>query len=266
MERTFPDWRSPDEYPRRFEDWDLLRWAWEFLRRNTEYRADFLRYSALPLYDEEGRKTGACSGEPAALNEPMAYRYSDPLALAGETVHEYIQRMEAAEVDYFECSLTDYLCDKWNLMWLPNPDDADAWEIISFFDDMPPYDGSTPAGEGQIALLFDLRFPIDRQIEEAKAQLLAELDSISRSVQGIQLVRAPKPRRDRFPEYLRAFDGYRAGATARQIAQVLFPSLPAELTRDPGITRAESAVKAGERLVQSGFRDLVRWLHGNHPP
>jgi hypothetical protein len=37
-----PDWRSPSNY-HYLEKLDRAGWAWEFLRRNQEYRKDFVR-------------------------------------------------------------------------------------------------------------------------------------------------------------------------------------------------------------------------------
>lgn len=37
-----PDWRSPSNY-HYLEKLDRAEWAWEFLRRNREYRKDFVR-------------------------------------------------------------------------------------------------------------------------------------------------------------------------------------------------------------------------------
>ena len=45
-----PDWRKPDDYPTPLpesDDSDVLQWKWEFLRRDEEYRQDWLRFRAL---------------------------------------------------------------------------------------------------------------------------------------------------------------------------------------------------------------------------
>lgn len=71
---SFPDWRDDSAYPRTFDDWPLMKWVWEFLRRNREYQADYAKYIALPWCTDDG-KTGKLCGKAIRVWEPMDYRY-----------------------------------------------------------------------------------------------------------------------------------------------------------------------------------------------
>ena len=52
-----PDWMDMNTgvYPDHGDD--LSSWAWEFLRRNPEYQADYARWAALPDDDGNGNKS-----------------------------------------------------------------------------------------------------------------------------------------------------------------------------------------------------------------
>ena len=52
MEWERPDWRDPNQYPDP-KTTPLKQWAWEFLRRNSEYQADYLRYATKQSLSEE---------------------------------------------------------------------------------------------------------------------------------------------------------------------------------------------------------------------
>ena len=46
MSFVAPDWRVESEYPSPDQNTGLSFWAWQFLRRNREYNADWNKYSA----------------------------------------------------------------------------------------------------------------------------------------------------------------------------------------------------------------------------
>ena len=76
-----PDWRDPKAYPKA-TDTSLKQWAWEFLRRNTDYQADFCRLSAGDyehggeLSQELGEKYGIEIMCDPAINNPPIGRLS----------------------------------------------------------------------------------------------------------------------------------------------------------------------------------------------
>lgn len=53
---SFPDWRDRNAYEG-YQDWSNRRWAWEFLRRNDEYRKTCARFRVTPA--REGRSASA---------------------------------------------------------------------------------------------------------------------------------------------------------------------------------------------------------------
>ncbi|MBD5805331.1 hypothetical protein AZOA_47840 [Azoarcus sp. Aa7] len=272
---SFPNWRDASVYPQDFDDWPLMKWVWEFLRRNVDYQDDYARYASLPAYTDDG-KTGKLQGTAIRGWEPMTYRHSDPPALAGESGDEYLNRMEAEGCDFAESALGDYLADKWGVDLLLDPASPDAWilddgtgDVLSLLyprlgkiqvpsepELLHGFEGADKWNERSIR--FDLRRPIDRQVEEARRILLFERDEM-RKQREVSCVSSPKLHKGKLPEYLRAFDAKSSGATAPEIAELMYPNLPRELPRDAGITRAEHAMRAGTRYVQHGYLDLMLW-------
>lgn len=113
-----PDWTKTEGYVDHKND--MQQWAWECLRRNPEYQADYARWAALPdtETDADGlsNKTekydlsyGDCTS--------MLYCYADPPALNNtETVGEYTKR-----TGIYPDLLHVHLCQKWGLEILADP-------------------------------------------------------------------------------------------------------------------------------------------------
>lgn len=109
---AWPDWRKPEEYP----DPDLAppdRWAWEFLRRNPEYQADFQRLG----------EDGGYYCIPMGAN-PIPYPE------LGLKVPMTAEEEEAAFMALFEGgkSLVGDLEFKWGVKPIASPDAEDAWK------------------------------------------------------------------------------------------------------------------------------------------
>lgn len=90
------NWRSAEGYPA--PGTPLEQWAWEFLRRNPQYRADWREYQSLcdALRKRYGTKIGA-DREPTAfaawdLRDAEAIVY-DPPRLNGESEEAWITRV-----------------------------------------------------------------------------------------------------------------------------------------------------------------------------
>ncbi len=109
---AWPDWRKPEEYP----DPDLAppdRWAWEFLRRNPEYHADFQR-----LGEDGGYYCIPMEANPIPYPE------------LGLKVPMTAEEEEAAFTALFEGgkSLVGDLEFKWGVKPIASPDAEDAWK------------------------------------------------------------------------------------------------------------------------------------------
>lgn len=117
-----PDWENADWYTALAAD----GLAWEFLRRNKEYVADWGRYQSAPEFNHAGGKTGKFSGRAHVPWDPMTCYGCSPPALEGETLEQYEARMKAEDVDYEVENLESWLCRKWGIDELYNPADPNG--------------------------------------------------------------------------------------------------------------------------------------------
>lgn len=139
-----PDWSDPAAYSEFRSRGDL---AWQFLRRNAEFQADWKWYASVPeFWPDGGGKTPKITGRSFDLAAPMIYYYANPPGQPDETLEEYEARM--GECSYFVTNLEDGLCRKWGVKWINSPalpcfrlepyDDpfpvVDSWRDVLFVD------------------------------------------------------------------------------------------------------------------------------------
>jgi hypothetical protein len=183
-----PDWRDPAQYPR---NRSLRSWAWEFLRRNPEYRAAW-REHIEPFFDPAFRHRDRDVG----LVGPAHHVPADKQA---EVVHRF-------GLDSFPPSPDDDRPPRFTGTGLRYTAEHEARMLLH---------------PGQIAVIFDLTRPIRRQLAAAKMVFAEE-----KQQGGI-----PEPHRNRieqFAPYLRVLDGVVAGATHSAIGAELFENQSTE--------------------------------------
>lgn len=266
-----PDWKNDDAYPQRDEDWSPYGWAWAFLRRNTDYRADYERFAALPSYYSHGGKTSKWSGRSPADDDDMALRYCDPPALPGETWKQYWVRVKDKVVD--EMPLEAFLMNKWGVVTLENPADEEA--LIGSLIETPPevieIPRAEPSGTGywsewmpsadgreHVTIRFDLRFSVEKQIDRAQEILLERIEDLSQSNFPLERIKSGGKHRDFLPKYLRAFDANWQGATNAEIGKKLFPKKYGEESGDSLKAAVRRAIANGTNLVNGGYKDLLK--------
>lgn len=198
-----PDWTDPQTYTDHGDD--MAAWAWEFLRRNPEYQADFAHYMSVPWcypggYPEGGRTPKVASPtSPADDDEMIYFDREPPAANPSETFGEYVRRT-GREPERLETALLK----KWRMEILRDP--ASSEPAFHTARDMPPYHLETAwhemvfrsyatncpgleqrvfdehmgsdvlilpgdCGDLMHVLAFDLRRPLAPQLERAKLLL-----------------------------------------------------------------------------------------------
>lgn len=129
------NWRTGGGYPEHGERTDL--WAWEFLRRNPEYKADWRRFLAVAgelrgsyakPYDNLPDNWESDPGRPywiiskAADEGDTRARVYDPPAQGSESESEYISRIRAAGIrSWRSISLAGALGARWGLEKITDP-------------------------------------------------------------------------------------------------------------------------------------------------
>lgn len=186
-----PDWRDVSAYTDHGND--LLSWAWEFLRRNPEYQADYASWAALP--DSEVDENGVSGWTPKYYRtygdwESMIYFQptSGHPVRKGETVGEYEARTgQGVQL------LHIHLLEKWGLEHeLPDPAAELATEGR---EKLPPYFPQyvePPPGESERPRL--LSIPWDQEDDsfmetfsiDIRLNLEAQLNAIEETVRGMK--------------------------------------------------------------------------------
>jgi hypothetical protein len=238
----WPNWQNPAEYP----DPELAppeRWAWEFLRRNPDYQADYRRlcdegrFYAVPgeandiPYSELGLRVPTNGAE---AFEALAIKKTSPLA----------RKLE----------------QKWGVKPIASPEAADAWKWLSMAPGVVQLLGAhtdhlphPPLKQTEILVKIDAAGPIDDQLKTATHLLKLYRDGFKIKPYG------ERERRHLWALYLRLLD-------ARQqtkppgwgtLAGMLSKESPEGWTE----SRARRAHGAACALRDGGWR----FIAGRHP-
>jgi hypothetical protein len=80
-----PDWRDSRQYPPASKTTSMQRWAWEFLRRNPDYQADYAVQAAIP--DD---------GDPKNAEKVLAFRAKYHIGKMPNPASEYSSNVRRA--------------------------------------------------------------------------------------------------------------------------------------------------------------------------
>ncbi|MFZ5659568.1 MAG: DNA -binding domain-containing protein [Pseudomonadota bacterium] len=248
-----PDWTDQSKYPSHHL---LSYWAWEFLRRNAGYQNDYKAFSSLPDAIDNNT-TGKWKG---SLREPLHCFYCNPAAMPGETVEEYLIRN--AHEDWQAIPMADYLCSKWGISPVPHdPSNDNPFALGPGFEEYrPPIvdysdEGLVPTESGEIAVLFNLAWPIEDQLEAAKEALL-ERRKTWEQLAGFKRRRQARERSSSYKTYLRLLDAELTGASVSDMADVLFPHIRNIYPDFSANDRVKKSLQAARRMRDSGYRAL----------
>ncbi|QYZ66707.1 MAG: hypothetical protein HPY30_12375 [Gammaproteobacteria bacterium (ex Lamellibrachia satsuma)] len=207
------DWCLADDYGFT-EKLSGAQWAWEFLRRNPDYRREW------KIFNETWQLLEAAYGRPP--NRDFCAWKLDPRSwVAASECSESDCRIEGDKV-LIECAMGA----RWGFYkFPPDPVDDDpvgeerlAWREFS----IPPRLLEEPGDEWraeQAAILFDLAIPLLEQLAQAKRRLQIEQ---SRRIKAGKIV-APKVSAQRvlWRLWLRLLDAVESGAKNEMMAQQL---------------------------------------------
>jgi hypothetical protein len=227
------DWTDEQYYIELKDETNPTRWAWEFLRRNPEYQADYRRFVEYPDYDKDGQdvKNGKWKGTiwHGAKFYIDAFHYTDPPANIGETYEEYKSRCPDGEIIPF----AGYLEYKYHFQPTPKAPETEfsdptfewfwfedinydttfgsefaPWEL-DIYPDYDSFKGShffeeyrnkyiermrRYGSKQQVVILaFDIAQPIEKQLNEAKLMLQERITEYNNSEFKEELEYVKKP-------------------------------------------------------------------------
>lgn len=239
------DWRQVEDYA-----WcsalTAPEWAWQFLRRNPEYHADYAWFIAVWRDLEE------LYGAPP---ERDFYRWrQDPRAWRSEAQLGACPTEGCAAEDekiLIEC----WMGAKWGLRKFPiDPAVArpEPGLVLDWRDQSVATPVLSPGAEeyllqrqGKLGLGFDLSLPLSRQLEEARRTLIAARRSLERA--GELPPRGLAAARSRWTVLLRLLDGQESGAGLEELAETL------------NLADVEKSLAEARDLVSAGYRKIL-WL------
>jgi hypothetical protein len=255
-----PDWRDPATYPDP-KSTRLTQWAWEFLRRNPDYRSDWRRYAeSCAVLRAKHRSKLDADQEPTAF----AFDHDDPLGCVyeppredGESEGGWLRRVGSGS----SSPLGSWLCKKWGIGGaggLPEPTAirfpglwAASAGLVRMVASRP--EGSAVGTSTVATIEFDLSRPLEPQFAAAK-RLLTRRQTYLRQRGVVGTSTAARAQSGVvYRRYLRALDAVETGAKLTHIAQVLFPTDPdPEARRD----KARATIRAAKQLRDGGYRRL----------
>lgn len=256
-------WRSPDNYPDPART-GLDQWAWEFLRRNPDYRDDWRRYSdcCAALRAKYGAMLETAEREPT----DFAFTHHDPLGCVYEPPRRRRENDDRwrRRVGKGSCTpLGVWLCGKWGIRLadgLPDPNMQEFKGLWSSSSKTVRRVTSMPQGSKFLttspAIQFDLTRPLEPQIEAAKR----ELKGLQRYFTQHDPVNSDATRRAQsgtmYSRYIRVLDAIAAEATVTEIGDELFHDDPNPYPDFPRNKRVRAMIHAAEELRDGGYRRL----------
>jgi len=254
MRAVPPDWRDPAAYAF-VQELSRERWAWEFLRRNPDYVADWAWFSATwqALEADYGkppdRDFARWKHDPRAYRAEHGAHADDPDACG----------QNDADLLLIEC----WMGSKWGYYKFPLDPAVDTpiigeqlvWRAVTrparelkagdvdYLDPEPGHDRS------KLALGFDLSLPLKEQLETARIFLAARQASLRQA--GEISPRTVASCAPRWTLCLRALDARSADASGADAAKTLFPHDPAPLEAYYALSRQADA------LARGGFHSIL---------
>ncbi|HEV2593639.1 MAG TPA: DUF2285 domain-containing protein [Sphingomicrobium sp.] len=245
------DWRDPKRYACLL-DADRSLFAWEWLRRNSAYRAAArnARHGIGAFGDCAAERFGLVRFEDAEASVPRArplWRSDiNPQVLVADFSRE--SREETGfELDRFR-----------HLAHLVSERETDH---LLLTDGLRAIRLDAPRGAFETRDM-RLRFRIGAvPLSEFSVLALRRFLALARRGRFARSLHRPEPRAPRWILQLRAHDGLEAGADLREIAEELLGRSTAETrwrTRDPSLrSQAQRVVRSARVLANGGFRQLL---------
>jgi len=278
-----PDWRKKEDYAYT-KKLDGNGWAFEFLRRNEEYQADY--QFVTDVYQELEQKYGQLDSKTKAKwYADLLYWHHIPSLLADEGYDEWLHRIASQGMEPQRIALTQYIMSKWGLVkQLPDPskpaDPAPSFSPTGPFPLFPDYeqigeyfegdypkigsngemDWSSGAGPyaqkyGYAIVVYNLELPLESQLAAAAPRVtgIQKLQKKQKHIDPLIPYTLDNVRKI-FKRYLRLIDGKASGATHGELAKTIFPEKDNTASTGYNGTKSVSdSLKAAKRLVQTRY-------------
>jgi hypothetical protein len=212
-----PDWQNSSQYPRATKNVPMERWAWEFLRRNPDYQADYERLAVI---------TGDGEAILAIRSKYFAGKMPDPALEYCEKVRQALHFRAYQSPGY--------------LMWNKGPNSV----------------GLCVTQPGDIAVKFNVSLPLDVQLKRTEI-LLRRIRKLNLELGWIKSKQKRRPSPLLLKRFLRVLDGHQNGVSARDMAAKLLPNENDLAPDHPATKKIRANLKSAQTLFEIGYIDLV---------
>jgi hypothetical protein len=200
-----PDWTKREEYPAPRGPREMTIWAWEFLRRNPEYRV-FWKEKIEPFIDKTVREPPNNELKARVVSGGI---YRDAAGKFWPYLDELRARFGVENPSPPQSATPSHFAANY-ISWVENERGEEDQRIS--------------LERHQVAYIFDLTRPLKRQFEMAKKSATREQESRQKS--GAISLKESRSRTDCYVRYLRVLDADEAHEEPRRIADSLFPGIP----------------------------------------
>jgi hypothetical protein len=275
-----PDWKDAATYGYTKSYTKSLHfhcWAWEFLRRNPEYRKDFQHWCSIraEVESKHGPISRLSRNQRSKIAELLHY---SPPRCAGEDDQAWYQRCFAENVDPWKLALNVALGRKWGLYDLYDPDSHDCRHVkfrprrtvlvttsleqvvedamvLKTFDGIGAASGQAKRGRRNVYARIDLSRDLSPQLGQVKREVAA-LQKLMRRESGLA-VKITKAFSKNWQSYLRVLDARSSNAKWKEIAKCLFPKTVDKYPELKGQRKARDTFKQALKISAEGYRTLV---------
>lgn len=279
------DWRNSDQYPDPRKT-RMKRWAWEFLRRNSNYRRDYQKYQRLPPYLRDfylGRPELPDGVDHAIDSDLFDCR---PPPLPNETFKQYLAREPTGQINLPIGHVSEKYGFECPPAYAPPPDPHDPNADVTFMLDMWPgmhargidiaenggdfglsrmdlpepfldWAVPEPFKPQEIVVIFDLDLDLGFQIHRVAANLKALQEQLRRK--GV--VKPVRRNKQEYRRYLQLLDARESGASMREMGEHFHPNIPNKYPEYHRNKRIQNHLMAAKQIRDGGYRFLVTRSH-----
>lgn len=260
------DWQNDAAY-KYTKKLDWAGWAWEFLRRNPEYKADWAEFIKKKAELEKVYGKIASWKTKALEAEPKAWHY-DPPKMPGESDAVWKMRCIGEGFEPVRSSIVIGPAKKWGLRQFYDPDIATDGEFrflpgvqVRIWYHVSDVEAPIiPAKRGEFAYVeIDLSKRIAEQLSQANKQM-AVLQQKLVQADALKVGRnLTKAQTKKFVTYLRILDAYASASKppVKAIAKSLFPKKSNESGAYDGNKAVHEVHKQARQWRDHGYRRLI---------